>query len=446
MPGSTRCAILGALKLPAVTTTRALQLFQVMRQGAVLLNSVILAKSGLSTAQIGFYEILLYIGTILTFFWVNGLLQAMPASYARLSSTDQKDFLFNNFLVFCGIALLLFAIMLLGSSVILPILTGLSSLPYYTLFCTYLLFNLPSFPVEYIYLLHKKPLHIVTWGFFSFGLQIVAVALPLFLGFGLWASLASLVAMAILKFGWTAFTVLKFSRIKFRPDLIRSYLIFAGPLMLNVLIGNFVIMFDHWLVGWWYHDEAVFAIFRYGAREFPLVQALASALGVALIPRISEDFQAGLADMKSMTRKLGNLLFPLTIVLLFISKPLFPMVFNPNFAQSAGLFNIYLLMTASRLWLPNSIILAQGAPVVIFRVGLLELFCKIALGFLMLYGFGLPGLAWSAVLTFWVEKAGLAWYLRQKHQVRLSSWLDVRWFISWTCALAVAYGLSLCLF
>jgi Na+-driven multidrug efflux pump len=68
------------------------------------------------------------------------------------------------------------------------------------------------------------------------------------------------------------------------------------------------------------------------------------------------------------------------------------------------------------------------------------------MGFLMLYGFGLPGLAWSAVLTFWVEKAGLAWYLRQKHQVRLSSWLDVRWFISWTCALAVAYGLSLCLF
>jgi len=61
------------LKLPTVTTTRALQLFQVMRQGAVLLGSVLLAKSGLATSDIGVYELLLYIGTILTFFWVNGV-------------------------------------------------------------------------------------------------------------------------------------------------------------------------------------------------------------------------------------------------------------------------------------------------------------------------------------------------------------------------------------
>jgi peptidoglycan biosynthesis protein MviN/MurJ (putative lipid II flippase) len=79
-------------------------------------------------------------------------------------------------------------------------------------------------------------------------------------------------------------------------------------------------------------------------------------------------------------------------------------------------------------------------------VGLLELFCKVVLGFIMLSSFGLPGLAWSAVLTFWVEKAGLAWYLKQRHQVGLSSWLDVRWFIGWSCALALAYGLSLYVF
>lgn len=430
------------MKFPAVTTTRALQLFQVMRQGAVLLGSVVLAKSGLSTADIGVYELLLYIGTILTFFWVNGLLQAMPASYARLPAADQPDFLFNNFLVFCSVALLLFVLMYWGAPVVVPLLTGLQVLPFYPLFCLFLLFNLPTFTVEYIYLLHKKPVQIVFWGVASFGLQILAIGLPLFLGYGLEASMQALVLIALLKLFWTILTVLRHARPRFRPDLIQSYLFFAFPLIINVLVGNFVVLFDHWLVGWWYHDEAVFAVFRYGAREFPLVQALATALGVALIPRIAEDFTAGLADMKAMTRKLGNVLFPLTMVLMFLSKPLFPLIFNPDFAKSAGLFNIYMLMTASRLWLPNSILLAKGVPAIIFRVGLLELACKIIIGFVFLYSWGLPGLAWSAVLTFWVEKAGLAWYLKEKFQVNLSSWLDIRWFTGWSLALLASYSIS----
>lgn len=434
------------MKLPTVTTTRALQLFQVMRQGAVLLSSVLLAKSGLTTSDIGVYELLLYLGTILTFFWVNGLLQAMPATYSRLSAEDQRDFFFNNFLVFAAIAVGLFFLMVGGQQILVPILTGMATLPYYTLFCLFLLLNLPSFPVEYIYLLQKKPRHILAWGLGSFGLQVLAIGLPLFLGFGLERSLQAMVLLGALKFAYTFWVVSQFSRLCIRIDLIRSYLVFAGPLMLNVLVGNVVVMFDHWLAGWWYQDEAVFAIFRYGAREFPLVQALVSALGVALIPGIASNVTSGLEDMKAMTRKLGNVLFPISIVLLFISKLLFPLIFNPDFAQSAGLFNIYMLMTASRLWLPNSILLAMGRTGIILWVGLLELACKVVLGFVLLYFFGLPGLAWSAVLTFWVEKAGLAWYLKSKQGIALHQWMDIRWFTGWSLLLLAAYFVSFALF
>ncbi len=434
------------MKLPTVTTTRALQLFQVMRQGAVLLSSVLLAKSGLTTSDIGVYELLLYLGTILTFFWVNGLLQAMPATYSRLSAEDQRDFFFNNFLVFSAIAVGLFFLMLGGQQILVPILTGMATLPYYTLFCLFLLLNLPSFPVEYIYLLQKKPRHILGWGLGSFGLQVLAIGLPLFLGFGLERSLQAMVLLGALKFAYTFWVVSQFSRLRIRLDLIRSYLVFAGPLMLNVLVGNVVVMFDHWLAGWWYQNEAVFAIFRYGAREFPLVQALVSALGVALIPSIASNVTSGLEDMKAMTRKLGNVLFPISIVLLFTSKLLFPLIFNPDFAQSAGLFNIYMLMTASRLWLPNSILLAMGRTGIILWVGLLELACKVVLGFVLLYFFGLPGLAWSAVLTFWVEKAGLAWYLKSKQGIALHQWMDIRWFTGWSLLLLAAYFVSFALF
>ena len=150
--------------LHQLSTTRALQIFQVQRLGAVILTSVLFAKSGLPVTDIGAYEMLLYIGTMFTFLWVNGLLQGIPPVYAQLDEDARKAFIFNNFLVFCCLSALLFLILVAGQSWMVPFLTGQPELPYYTLFCTYLLLNVPSFPVEYIYLLREQPRQIVVWG------------------------------------------------------------------------------------------------------------------------------------------------------------------------------------------------------------------------------------------------------------------------------------------
>jgi len=413
-----------------------------MRLGSVILTSILLAKSGLSTAEIGTYEMLLYIGTTLTFFWVNGLLMGMPPVYSKLDSDDGNAFIFNNFLIFCGISVGVFCLLFFGEEWMTSLLTSQTELPYFRLFCLYLLFNLPTFPVEYFYLLKEKPHHIVGWGIATFGLHIAALFLPVKMGYGLEGGFAALVVLSALKLHWTVGLVAIFGKIQFRLDLIRQYLIFSAPLMLNVLVGNFIILFDAWLVGWYFRDETVFAIFRYGSREFPLALALATALGTAMIPRLTADFSAGLDELKTKTRRLMHLLFPLTILLLFFSKPLFPLVFNADFAASAPLFNIYLLITASRVLLPNAIVLAKGEPRAIFWVGMVELIVKVALGFLFIHWWGLAGVAWSAVFAFWVEKLGLMWFLEKKQGVKTAEWLDVRWYLGYVLVLAVAFMLS----
>jgi hypothetical protein len=48
--------------------TRALQFYQLLRLGSVIGASILLAKSGLSLADIGAYEALLYIGSAAAFF------------------------------------------------------------------------------------------------------------------------------------------------------------------------------------------------------------------------------------------------------------------------------------------------------------------------------------------------------------------------------------------
>ena len=135
-------------------------------------------------------------------------------------------------------------------------------------------------------------------------------------------------------------------------------------------------------------------------------------------------------------------LFPLTILLLCVSKPLFPIVFNPDFAASADIFNIYLLTLASRVLLPASILLAKGDSRSIFWVSVLELCVKFILGFLFIQHWGLPGLAYSVVLSFWVEKLGLIWILEKKYDIRTRDWVDGKWYLGYAVALTGAYWVS----
>lgn len=413
-----------------------------MRLGTAVVTGIVLAKSGLTTAEIGTWEMLLYVSTILTFFWVNGLLQGMAPVYGKLGEEQRKTFIFTHFLLFCGLSLMLFCMIWLGETWMAPALTGMQEVPLFKWFGVYLLFNLPAFPVEYLYLLQEKPRSILVWGIVSFGLYLVALVLPVYSGFGLEGSVKSLIALSIGRWLWAARLAIHFGKFKIDYGILLQYLIFCAPLMLSNVISNLLILFDNWLVGWHYHDPAVFAVYRYGAREFPLATALVSALGTSMIPLIVADRGKGLADLKAKTLRLMHGLFPLTILLLCISKPIFPVVFNADFAQSAALFNIYLLTLASRILLPATIVLALANSRSILWVSIAELLVKFVLGYWFILWWGLPGLAFSVVLSFWVEKLGLIWILEQKHGIKTSSWLNWKWYFSYTITLGIVYWLT----
>lgn len=137
-----------------------------------------------------------------------------------------------------------------------------------------------------------------------------------------------------------------------------------------------------------------------------------------------------------------HILFPLTMFLMCISKPLFPVVFNHDFAASATLFNIYLLTLSSRILLPASVVLARSDSKSIFGISLFELLVKIVLGYVFIQIWGLPGLAFSVVISFWIEKLGLIWILENKHGIKTTQWLDWRWYLGYSVALFAVFMLT----
>lgn len=425
-----------------LTTTRALQVFQVMRLGSVVLTSILLAKSGMSMSEIGAWEALLYLGSVAAFFWANGLLQGIPPVYARLEEKERSALIFNVFLLFTAIALVVVLVLWAGRLWVVPALVGLERAPFLGWFSLYLFFNLATLPVEFVYMLREKPVALLGWGSASFGLYVVALVAPVLSGYGLEGGILCLAGLGLLRFLWAIALALRYGSCSWRPDLLRKYLLFSMPLVINLLVGSLVLLFDNWLVGWYFQDEAVFAVFRYGSREFPVATALATALGTAMVLQIATRETAGLTELRHKTRRLFHLLFPMTILLMFFSEKLFPLVFNPEFAAAAPLFNIYLLLTASRVLLPNAVVLAKGHTQAILKTGLIELALKVVLGFLFIHWWGLAGLAWSAVAAFFWEKIALVWYLEKRLNVRTGDWLYVPLYVVYVAALFLAWALA----
>ncbi|MBP6812271.1 MAG: polysaccharide biosynthesis C-terminal domain-containing protein, partial [Saprospiraceae bacterium] len=102
----------------------------------------------------------------------------------------------------------------------------------------------------------------------------------------------------------------------------------------------------------------------------------------------------------------------------------------------------YLLTLMSRVLLPASIMMAKGDSRSIFYISLIEMCAKFVLGFLFIQNWGLPGLAYSVVISYWVEKLGLIWILEKKHGVRTGDWVDWKWYLFYGLVLVCVYVIS----
>jgi O-antigen/teichoic acid export membrane protein len=309
-------------------------------------------------------------------------------------------------------------------------------------FALYLLLHIPSLPVEIYYLLLKKPYHLLLWGILGWGLYLPVVIIPAWMGWGTNGALQGLCLLAAFKLIWALRLLQQYGQFVWLSQKMRQYLRLSAPMVANSFVGNLILFFDTWLVAHWYTDAAVFAIFRYGSREFPLALALATALGTALIPQVSAGLGAGLEEIRVRGTRLLHTIMPLTILLMIGAPWYFPLVFNPDFSEAAPLFQIGLLVTLSRVLLPNSILIGLGETRILFFVGIAELVIKVLTGILFIYWWGLPGVMWSVVVSYWFEKAALAGYLYRNRGIRLSEWLDLKVYGFYFLVLLLVYLLS----
>ena len=171
-----------------------------MRQIGFVLTSVLLAKSGLPISDIGVFETLLFIGTTLSYFWINGLIQSQLAFMPTISEREKQSVNFSIALIFIGLSIVLYLLLRLFPTLILTALTASPSLPYFDLFALYLLFNLPPFFIEGYLIVENRPLSILVFSSLSNLILPFVIVIPLWLKQPFINSFYGLIIIGLMRF------------------------------------------------------------------------------------------------------------------------------------------------------------------------------------------------------------------------------------------------------
>ena len=418
----------------------AFQYFLAIRFVVSLLVSVLMVKSALPADQLGFYEVIIFILTSVSFFWSMGMKNALLSFYPSVPEPEKQTLLVTVFWILTGISLVVGIGMYALSNFFIDIFTNFDYVPAMGYGAIYLSLSVPLVMIETIFYLRGDARSLMGYSHWShailFGLMFMVTIwspdLPSFFMAGIfWSCMRWIYMMS---------AVLEGHLLTWNRKLARTFILFSLPLILNVLLGSVMDMIDGLFVAH-YFEESFFPIFRYGAREMPFSTLLFSSLSAALIPLLIKDGMSSI-QVKIRVTNLMHWVFPLAIILMFISPMIFPLVYHPRFQQSAFIFNIYLLILTSRVLIPQAYNFALHQHRIIVWTSVFEIIVNIFLSFWWVQYWGVYGLAMATVVAYFVQKLILIIYNKQVNHISLGQYLPMKWYLIYTCLMVLSFFIS----
>jgi len=407
------------------------------RYSTLILIGIVFTKTSLSSSAIGEYETFVFISGAITFFWLNGLLKAM----LPLASNENKTTnIFSAFVLIQLLSIVAALLLFLFRPLLSAFLLNGKEIPELTFVLVFIVFGVPANLAEYFYLLKKRNTAIVVYGITSFSVQLLLVTLPPILGFGIEAAIKGLTLSAILRYIWLWIIFISNRELNFSTAFLKKHVKLGAPLVGATLLSGSAQFVDGFIVTSKFSEET-FAIFRYGARELPLAILLANALSSAMLPNFAnrKNLKAHLHKLKQNVTRLMHFLFPVTAALIIVSKPLFPIVFNADFAESATIFNIYLLLVISRLLMPQTILNGLQLTKPILTASFFELLINVTLSLVLVRYFGIEGIAFATFVAYLFEKIYLLVVVRRRLHILLSEYLQVNIYLIYSLSVLVVF-------
>ncbi len=406
--------------MKAISNVSALQIFHILRYSTLILISIVFANSHLSKLEIGEYETFIFLAGAISFFWLTGFIKSflINSSNRKEKSSD----IFNFYILILATSVLSFLTIKFISSDSVNLL----SYNYSDKLAIYIVLLGTASISEYILLSLKKNKVLIYYAVIAFSIQFAIIIYPVIIGKGIENVINSLLIVVVLKNLFSLFLVFRYSKIEFSFETIKSNAILAFPLIISFVLSGSAQYIDGFIIKYNF-DDNVFAVFRYGAKEFPLLILLSDSMSTAFVSNFNNSkIDIVLAEIKEKSNKLVNWLFPLSIVLLIFSTYLFKTIFSTQFEESAIIFDIYLLLIVSRLAFPQTIIMGLKKSSLILQAAVIELIINVVLSIIFVLNFGIAGVAFATVIAYYIEKSYLLIALNQKFKISSLKYINFK--------------------
>lgn len=405
----------------------ALQIFQLARFGATFLCAILLVKFGANQPQIAVYEAFLWLTGMSTFFWVGGSVNAL-LSVAKTSAQSQ----FLSAAIWLGIQAFLAAVIVF----VFPV--GSAEMKAYA--ALFIVLNSVTFLNEYLLFIQGKNLMLLFYAFATTCLQLLLVVGFFFFIGSIKYSILGLQFLALLKFGFFVFLLFRFEVYGFSFQALKQLALLSLPLSVAILVSGSAEYIDGFLVKHFFSDVD-FALFRYGSRELPLSLILANTLSAAMISPVATNVEMGLKSIKAKSLQLMHLLFPLSILLMFIAKPLLIFLYDESYQNAAAIFRIMLLLLIPRVLFPQTVLTALKRNNLILLSATLELVLNVSFSLFFIQFWGLKGVVWGTVLAYVFDKFFLMFMLKKQFSILPQRYLSVKPFVLYSVLLVSVFVL-----
>ncbi|MFM2307808.1 MAG: hypothetical protein RLZZ367_2477, partial [Bacteroidota bacterium] len=309
----------------------------------------------------------------------------------------------------------------------------------------YLLLSNPSFIVEYILFLNNRRKGVVVYGAISSILSLSVAVLPVALGYPVQYAMYGLITVAGARLLYAVYLLSAYASFSFDFSLQVTSLRLAMPVILSLFVSGSAEYIDGLIVKSKF-DDMFFAVYRYGAKELPVLLIVANTFSTAMIPVIAADVDKGLAELKRKSAKLMHVFFPLTIVLVIVSPVLYRYVFNESFVYSAVIFNIYLLLAIPRVLFPQTVRTGLQHTRYLLVSSVLEIVINVSLSIYLAGKFGLPGIAAGTFVAYLFDKLFLIAVANWVYGIKPGRYINIASFLGYTLLTFAAFGLGFYLF
>ncbi|MEN9522581.1 MAG: hypothetical protein RL065_958 [Bacteroidota bacterium] len=411
-----------------------------LRFAAFLLISILLAKAGASTGLIGSYEYLLMIGGAVSFSWLGGFL----TFYISKTEIKSHAFWYKKTFNFLFIANVIVAVaMVLVYMFFKNSFFANVSTTTFSLFIVYHFANNQSYINEHYLLSTDNQKHLLHYGLLNFFLILVGAGFGFYYISGLNGLLIGLAFVSIIKMIYSIIIyVQQNDSIQIQKAEVLSFLTQGLIISLSILLGSMGDYIDEFLVNFFYGNET-YAVYKIGAREFPLLQLLTNSLATILIVTVTkESLPDAMKIFKDKTAKLIRTIVPILCILILGSKYLFPFFYNQHFNESAMYFNLYTLLVFSRFLFPQSIIIGLGMNKFLMIASVIECFTHVALSFILMKIFGVKGIIVGFLVSYFIDKILLMFFLYQQKKISPFEYTPVKDYLIGSLMIVVTICLA----